>query len=472
MTAIEADEDAVVFMATTDNKTPRNNIWIGDTGASCHMTNSLDGMSKLRPSNTTITIGDGKSISSTQMGTWQGYVLRSNGTHHKITLQDVAYVPSLSSNLFSITKALSGKATLSSNGERIEVKKNNWKLAFDLKVKTKNGYVPGVQITPINKLDEAGNRITPTTIPYSKAHNLLGHMSEQSTRLTAKHLGLTITRGTSQTCVDCCISKARQKNLNKHTSESVLEPGDLFSSDISSSQSKAYGGAKYWLLVVDHATNMKWTFLLKTRAQQTEVLVNFAKDLKNTHGIQIKRWRTDNAGENKTTFEAFIKNELGIIPEYTTRETPQHTGKVERSFATLYGRVRSMLNHAGFEPTRRAALWAEAAATATKLDNISIHTDADKTPHELFYGTPTKYQDHLRVCGEMGVITKSNTSSIKNKLHDRGLIGVFLGYVRNHAGDAYRMLNPSTNKVWITAMSLGSINNTTNTITLRTGSSF
>ena len=26
----------------------------------------------------------------------------------------------------------------------------------------------------------------------------------------------------------------------------------------------------------------------------------------------------------------------------------------------------------------------------------------------------------------------------------------FWGYARNHAGDAYRMLNPSTNKVWIT----------------------
>ena len=147
------------------------------------------------------------------------------------------------------------------------------------------------------------------------------------------------------------------------------------------------------------------------------------------------------------TFKAFIKNEFGIIPEFTTRETPQHNGKVERSFQTLYGRIRSMLNHAGFEPQCRASLWAEAAATATKLDNISVDASHIKTPHELFYGHPTKYQDHLCVFGEVGVITRSNTSSVKSKLQDRGLVGIFLGYAKDHARDAYRMLNPTTNKV-------------------------
>ena len=111
---------------TMDQKPSKQRyIWIGDTGASCHMTYSLDGMSKLRPSNTTVTIGDGKSITSQQIGTWQGYITRLNGSQQKITLNEVAYVPELSSNLFSITKALSNKATLSSNGERIEIKKNN-----------------------------------------------------------------------------------------------------------------------------------------------------------------------------------------------------------------------------------------------------------------------------------------------------------------------------------------------------------
>ena len=74
MTAIEADEDAVVFMSMDQKPTKQPHIWIGDTGASCHMTYSLDGMSKLCQSNMTITFGDGKSITSQQIGIWQGYV--------------------------------------------------------------------------------------------------------------------------------------------------------------------------------------------------------------------------------------------------------------------------------------------------------------------------------------------------------------------------------------------------------------
>ena len=143
---------------------------------------------------------------------------------------------------------------------------------------------------------------------------------------------------------------------------------------------------------------MKLTFLLKDKSQQTEVLVKVVQEIQTTHGINIKRWRMDNAGENKKTFEAFICNKFGIIPEYTACETPQHNGTVERAFSALYGRVCSLLNHAGFDQTRRARLWAKAASTATKLDNISVHDNDSKSPHELFFGYRTKYETHLRTC--------------------------------------------------------------------------
>ena len=138
-------------------------------------------------------------------------------------------------------------------------------------------------------------------------------MGAQSTQTTAKHLGLTIGRGTFQECLNCSISKAHQKNLST-ISENVSEPGDLFSSDISSSSSPAYGGTKYWLLVVDHATNMKWTFLLKCKDQQTEVLVNFVKELHGNHNIKIKCWCMDNAGENKKNIRSIYQKRIRYHP--------------------------------------------------------------------------------------------------------------------------------------------------------------
>ncbi len=56
--------------------------------------------------------------------------------------------------------------------------------------------------------------------------------------------------------------------------------------------------------------------------------------------------RLENAGEN-TAFEEGCKNEgFGITFEYSAPGTLQHNGVVERAFATLYGGVRAMMNHA------------------------------------------------------------------------------------------------------------------------------
>ena len=119
------------------------------------MINRLDRMTKLHLSNMKITIGDRTSISSIQVD--KDTCSDQIGFQHKITLQDLAFVPGLLSNLFSITKALGRKAILSSNRDRMEIKKKTWKLFVDLQVKTKNSYVPGACITPINHIDAEGH---------------------------------------------------------------------------------------------------------------------------------------------------------------------------------------------------------------------------------------------------------------------------------------------------------------------------
>ena len=96
-----------------------------------------------------------------------------------------------------------------------------------------------------------------------------------------------------------------------------------------------------------------------------------------------------------------------------------------------------MLNAAGFDQKRRSGLWMEAAATATKLDNITIRPKENKTPYEMFFGEPTLYEQHLKTFGEVGVVTKNNNNKIKAKLDNRGAVGIFVGYAKNHAGDVY-----------------------------------
>ena len=79
---------------------------------------------------------------------------------------------------------------------------------------------------------------------------------------------------------------------------------------------------------------------------------------------------------------------LGIDFEFTAPGTPQLNGVVEREFATLFGRVREMMNEAKFPESLRQDLWTKCANTATDIDNIIV---SDKiSPYQAFHGSDPK----------------------------------------------------------------------------------
>jgi hypothetical protein len=71
-------------------------------------------------------------------------ILQKNGDKLIVTLENVKYVPELWINLFSIGKALKNGFNLSNDGEIIKLSKRNVTLTFDKVVRTKNGFVSGL----------------------------------------------------------------------------------------------------------------------------------------------------------------------------------------------------------------------------------------------------------------------------------------------------------------------------------------
>ena len=53
--------------------------------------------------------------------------------------------------------------------------------------------------------------------------------------------GIDIKRNSTKKCKACYMSKAKQKAIPKNVTKMVNNPGELMSSDISSSKEKAYG---------------------------------------------------------------------------------------------------------------------------------------------------------------------------------------------------------------------------------------
>jgi len=80
--------------------------WLGDTGASAHMTNSLVGMINIRKNKTKVTVGSGEQLPAPKIGDKVGYVTRVDRTEQKVILKDTKYVPGMNVNLMSLTTAM------------------------------------------------------------------------------------------------------------------------------------------------------------------------------------------------------------------------------------------------------------------------------------------------------------------------------------------------------------------------------
>ena len=88
------------FAMTTKWTHMKPTIWLGDSGASCHLCNSDSGLLEWRPIQTKIKIGNGKLLQAQKIGKMVLEVHQKSGRKQKIVLNEVQYVPDLAINLF------------------------------------------------------------------------------------------------------------------------------------------------------------------------------------------------------------------------------------------------------------------------------------------------------------------------------------------------------------------------------------
>jgi hypothetical protein len=96
-------------------------------------------------------------------------------------------------------------------------------------------------------------------------HNLLGHAHFDAIKKSAKYYSIKLT-GEQKTCVSCALAKICQKNLNKVTLSKSLKPGDQIYVNISGTIWRSYGGAKYWILIVDDQSQCCWSNFVPDKA--------------------------------------------------------------------------------------------------------------------------------------------------------------------------------------------------------------
>ncbi len=230
----------------------------------------------------------------------------------------------------------------------------------------------------VSNADASANTKKIFKINVKRAHEYLGHLSEDTTRLTAKYLGMNLSRGSLPVCESCAIAKAKQRNVPKETSggskakefnsrvfhdlSKIRAPDELEEIEIAKSN---------WHILIDEATGFKRSAFFITKVGIIQDMCEYMHGEKEC-GYPIKILRQDNPKENVGMIKMAKGKDwkLTFLVELTARNTPQQNSKAETAFTVIAAQARSMLIAAQIPDKERFKLWPEVVMTATFLNNL------------------------------------------------------------------------------------------------------
>jgi hypothetical protein len=190
-----------------------SNLWVGDSGATSHITCCKTGLFDTKPSNQKIIVGDGRNIQVKKTGKPRVKCDGKEGEEPvEVVLEGVKLVPEMKINLFSFMVAIQEGASLWSEGASLVLINGKHNVYFNTKVPMGSSYLIDVKIK--NKDDRALATLERKEMKLETFHRMLGHPSIDTTRLTAKGLDLQLT-GCLKHCENCMLAKIWKKNIKK-----------------------------------------------------------------------------------------------------------------------------------------------------------------------------------------------------------------------------------------------------------------
>lgn len=341
----------------------QNQTWIVDSGATSHMCNDKSVFDRLKTLECPlkITLGDGRGVEATQQGNVQ-LVMQVGRKSISCTLHDVLWVPDLSFNLFSISKASEKGASATFIGEKCSIlgrNKNVVAVARRINGLYHLDHVKRTSRAMVSKKE--GN----SDLDYQKWHRRLGHLGVGGmTEMIRKEmvLGLDLKKVDSdEGCEPCIQGKIHRSPFPKQSKRRTSEKLELVHSDVCGKMGAiSLSGGNYFLTFIDDFTRYVWVYILKQKSEVFSIFKIWKNMVEKQSECHVKSLRTDNGGEfTSNDFEKYLSKE-GIRHELTIPHTPEQNGVAERMNRTLVEATRTILVDGGF-PLK---FWAEAISTS------------------------------------------------------------------------------------------------------------
>ena len=277
-------------------------------------------------------------------------------------------------------------------------------------------------------------------------HARLGHLPRKTIlqMIKNKTTGINDYSGKfKELCKPCFQAKQRAENHGKeHKRHPKGRPGEHLHSDLAVLSTPDLNGNKYVLTVVDEITHEIAIALLKNKTAEAvhRICQKIQLSIAARTGNKLLTWQFDRGTEFlNSTFEKWLKMELGVIQRFSNIEHPWENGLAERSFQTLFSLSRSLLKHADL-PDR---LWGKAVLHSAYLMNRSPSSALGGIAPLQFRLKEPIDLSHLRVFGSPAQIFVRSTIREDNKLSDRSVSGIFVGI--SDKGNGYIFLTGKSN---------------------------
>uniref|UniRef100_A0ACD5ZX98 Uncharacterized protein n=1 Tax=Avena sativa TaxID=4498 RepID=A0ACD5ZX98_AVESA len=421
------EERAIVTPAHDDDQ--GGEVWFLDTGATNHMTGSIDAFAELDRSVTgKVRFTDNSVVDIHGRGT---VVFAIDGGDHR-AFTEVFFILALKSSVVSLVQIDESWYDIQILRGILSVR--DQRNCLLMKVQRSANRLYKLRFTPVRPVCLAMGHVSDAW----RWHARLGHLHFDGLQRMARGglvRGLPHIEHADELCQACLAGKQRRLPFRQKAHYRAQKPLELVHGDLCGSITPSTpGGRRYILLLIDDHSRYMWVELLASKDEAARAIVKFQAAAEVECGHKLRVLRTNRGGEfTSATFYEHC-TESGVQRHLTAPYTPQQNGIVERRNQTVLGMARSMLK------AKRVPniFWGEAVLTAVFILNRCFTRSVDgMTPYEAWHGKSPDVR-FLRVFGCVGHIKVACPHL--QKLDDRSTPMVFIGY--ETGSKAYRMYDP------------------------------
>lgn len=409
--------------------------WYIDSGASQHMCRERKWMYDVSPTTiSNIKVADNKTVAVEGCGSVNLHIKDSEGKPQKIQVRNVLYVPSLTTNLLSVSQ-------MTKNGCEVNFGKDCCNVYQNQKlILTASQYNNMYVLKDFSGIPALLSTVDENDI--NLWHLRMGHLNFTDLQKIGNSVDgvYELSKKDIQVCTTCMEGKMNRlpfKNIGTRASE----PLQLIHTDLCGPmETSSIGGAKYYVTFIDDYSRKVYVYFIKHKSDTLEKFKQFKNLVENETERKIKVLRSDNGKEYVNREYQLFLEKFGIQHQTTNPYTPEQNGLAERMNRTLVDRARCLILNSRLDKS----FWAEAVSTAAYIINRSPTKALDyKTPYEKWSGKKPNI-NNMRIfgCDAMVHVPKAK----RQKLDSKAVKMLFVGYCEYTKG--YRFYDRNKRQIY------------------------